>query len=50
MNTVRLTTRGKVVLALAILATFWAAIYAVTPEECRNSATNKSAVCGEYLR
>jgi hypothetical protein len=50
MNTVRLTRRGKIALAIAGVAAAIAAVYAVTPEECRDSATNKTAMCEEYLR
>jgi hypothetical protein len=50
MTDIRLTTRGKVVLALAGIAASVAAIYAVTPDECRSSDTNRTVVCGEYLR
>lgn len=45
MNTIRLTTRGKIVLAVAIAATFWALITAVTPDECKVSVENMSQGC-----
>lgn len=45
MNSIRLTTRGKIVLAVAILATFWALISAVTPDECKVDASQMSAQC-----
>lgn len=48
MKDIRLTTRGKVVLAVAILATFWFAVNAVTPDECK--ARPMTAECEAYLR
>ena len=50
MNSIRLTTRGKIVLAVAILAAFWFAVNAVTPEECKVAAESLSAGCEAYLR
>lgn len=45
MNSIRLTRRGKIVLAIAILATFWALINAITPDECKVDAAEMSAQC-----
>lgn len=45
MSDIRLTRRGKVVLAIAILATFWALMNAVTPDECKVDAADMSAQC-----
>ena len=45
MSSIRLTTRGKIVLAVAIIATFWALISAVTPDECKVDAAEMSAQC-----
>jgi len=50
MKDVRLTLRGKIVLAMALLGLVSAAIYAVTPEECRSGESRQSAYCAEYLR
>lgn len=48
MKDIRLTRRGKVLLAVAILATFWALLNAVTPDECK--ARPLTAECEAYLR
>lgn len=45
MNTIRLTTFGKVMLTVAIAATFWALIAAVTPDECEVAADQMSRGC-----
>lgn len=45
MNAIRLTIFGKVVVAAALAVTFWAAINAVTPDECKVSAEDMSAAC-----
>ena len=45
MNSIRLTTRGKIVLAVAIVATFWALISVTTPDECKVSAEDMSRGC-----
>jgi hypothetical protein len=50
MKDLRLTLRGKIVLAMALLGLVSAAIYAVTPEECRSGESRQSAYCAEYLR
>jgi hypothetical protein len=50
MNTIRLTTRGKIVIAVLALLAVIAGVYATTPEECRNSDTNRTAVCAAYLQ
>lgn len=45
MTSIRLTRRGKVVLALAIIATFWALVSAVTPDECKVATKEMSSAC-----
>lgn len=45
MNSIRLTRRGKIVLAVAILAMFWALVNAVTPDECKVEWDQMSAGC-----
>lgn len=45
MNSIRLTTRGKIVLAAAIVATFWALLAATTPDECKVATEDMSRGC-----
>ena len=45
MSDIRLTTRGKIVLAVALVATFWALVAVVTPDECEVPADQMSRGC-----
>jgi len=49
MNGVRFTRRGKIVvgvlIAMVTVATFWALINLVTPDECKVPASEMSSGC-----
>jgi hypothetical protein len=49
MNDIRLTTRGKIILVAAILATVYGLFIAVTPEECNVPTENMSQGCISLL-
>jgi len=49
MNSTRLTTRGKIVLAVSLIAVFWALISVVTPNECKVPAGDMSVACKSLM-
>lgn len=49
MNDIRLTTRGKVVLVAAILATVYGLFIVTTPDECKVSTEDMSSACISLL-
>lgn len=49
MNAIRLTTRGKVVLAILAIAGVLALMASVTPDECKVSSDNMSQACKSLL-
>jgi hypothetical protein len=49
MSTIRLTTRGKVILAVLVIAGVLALMAAVTPDECNVSSEDMSQACKSLL-
>lgn len=49
MNDIRLTRRGKIVVAIALaalaVAVYWLMLDTVTPEECKVDTASMSAAC-----